>query len=512
MSDVKTRAVELLYGTHVKDSTSPAIVQFNSSGEHSDVSYQELYSLVDHFEELYEKNDLKEGDRIFMLSPNTKELVAAIIAGWRLRCLVVPIDFRMTVGEVLNVSTGIAAKAVLLSSAFAGFDEVEQKFEGKGLFVSLEKEAAKMADNEGKRREPKELSNLSFDALTILTSGTTGKPKGAVHDFHSLVTNLIELGELVEMGTDRKILLPLPISHIFGLEVSCVGILFGGTIIFALPKPEAFVACINDQKPFVISGVPLIYSSLLSVPPESLDLSQTKVLLCGGATMPASLAEDFEARFGKRLNNGYGSTESKIIALNIDGPIESVGKPVPSTKVSIMGDDGKPAASGHEGAIVIKSDILMNGYLDNPEKTAEVLDEKGYKTGDIGYLKDGYLFISGREKEMIIVAGNKVFPNEVEDVMRNHPLVREVAVTGVDHSKLGQIVKAIIVLEDDDLSKRLEGTPEDQRAVREEVLTQLKGFAKENLKRELRPMAWELKPKSQPLPKTLSGKIDTKKL
>ncbi|MBX9691976.1 MAG: fatty acid--CoA ligase family protein, partial [Cyanobacteria bacterium] len=448
----------------------------------------------------------------FLLSPNTKELVAAILAGWRKRCLVVPIDVRMTVGEVLNVAAGISAKAVLLSRAFAAFDEVQKKFEGNQLFICLEDESAKLDKDSSKRREAKDLENLDFDALTILTSGTTGKPKGAVHDFHSLMTNLVELGELVDMGFDRKIILPLPISHIFGMEVASVAILFGGTVIFVGPKPEAFVQCVNDQKPFVISGVPLIYGSLLSVPPEAIDLSHTKVLLCGGAPLPITLAEDFESRFGKRLNNGYGSTESKIIALNIDGPVESVGKPVPSTKVSILGEDGNPVANGHEGEIVIKSDILMNGYLDQPEKTAEVLDEKGYKTGDIGYLKDGYLFISGRGKEMIVVGGNKVFPNEVEDVLRNHPLVREVAVKGVDHSKLGQIVKAIIVLDDDAMSKRLEGSSDEQKAAREEVLTQLKGFSKENLKRELRPMVWDIKPKSQPLPKTLSGKVDTKKL
>ena len=155
----------------------------------------------------------------------------------------------------------------------------------------------------------------------------------------------------------------------------------------------------------------------------------------------------------------------------------------------------------------------MKEYLNQPDKTKEVLTENGYKTGDIGYLKDGYLFISGRAKEMIIVAGNKVFPIEVESSLAKHPLVKEIAVTGQDHSKLGQIVKAIIVVSDEKLSAKLSGEDEDlAKEARDAVLKELKDYSKENLKRELRPMVWDLRPLSSPLPKTRSGKIDKKVL
>ena len=188
-----------------------------------------------------------------------------------------------------------------------------------------------------------------------------------------------------------------------------------------------------------------------------------------------------------------------------------MGRPIPSVVINIVGDDDSILDDSKVGEIYIKSDLLMTEYLNQPEKTQEVLTEKGYRTGDLGYLDDGYLFISGREKEMIIVAGNKVFPIEVEQVLSRSPIVQEIAITGVDHKRLGQIVKATIVINDEALSKGLEDSAEDKaKAAKEQVLKELKEYSKENLKRELRPMVWDIRPLSKPLPKTRSGKIDKK--
>jgi long-chain acyl-CoA synthetase len=130
----------------------------------------------------------------------------------------------------------------------------------------------------------------------------------------------------------------------------------------------------------------------------------------------------------------------------------------------------------------------------------------------MGFFKDGDLYISGRSKEMVIVAGYKVFPVEVEDALRKHPLVKEIAVLGQPHRQLGQIVKAIIVLNDGDLSKKLEGSAEEKKEARQQLLSQLKEYCKENLRRELRPMEWEFQAATQELPKTAAGKVDKKKL
>lgn len=508
----KPSARDLLFDNASAFESRTALV--DSTGE---VSYKDLYRLVETFQKHLIECGTGRGDRVLLTGRNNAQLVAAILACWRLECLAIPIDFRMTVGEVINICQKVQARVVLASEAFAeietlkGILEKGSKENGTRLFT-LESVAASATQGSvmqepGSAGEP---SSYDFDALVILTSGTTGTPKGAVHTFESLIENLRELSYYFKMSDTTKLVLPLPVSHIFGLEVLFIVLLHGGTVILCDLDPTSMIGAINKYEPQILAGVPTIYGALLSAGRERLNLDAAELLLSGGAPLPVSLARQFEETFGKRINNGYGSTESKLICLNIDGPLESIGRPIESATIRVIDPEGKELEEGQEGEIYIDCPLVMKGYLGQDEKTRETLTPTGYRTGDIGYVKDGYVFISGRAKEMIIVAGNKVFPSEVEDVLARHPLVKEVAVTGVEHSRLGQIVKATIVICDTGLSERLVGP--QAKETRESVLADLKSFSKDNLKRELRPMVWDLRPDSQPLPKTRSGKIDKKML
>ncbi|MGD9682572.1 MAG: class I adenylate-forming enzyme family protein [Candidatus Obscuribacterales bacterium] len=515
----KPTARDLLFDNAAAFESRTALV--DSTGE---VSYKDLYQLVATFQAHLLECRVSPGDRIVLTGRNNAQLVAAILACWRLECLAIPIDFRMTVGEVANICQKVQASVVLASEVFADIETLETEIHGKPKdqvtkFFTLESIAgsaagsaagpaagpAKDSGAAGKSGEP---SSYDFDALVILTSGTTGTPKGAVHTFESLIENLRELSHYFRMGDTTRLILPLPVSHIFGLEVLFIVLLYGGTVILCDLDPTSMVAAINKYKPQILAGVPTIYGALLSAGKERVNLEAAQLLLSGGAPLPISLARQFEETFGKRINNGYGSTESKLICLNIDGPLESIGRPIESATIRVIDPEGKELEEGQEGEIYIDCPLVMKGYLGQEEKTREALTPRGYRTGDIGYVRDGYVFISGRAKEMIIVAGNKVFPSEVEDVLARHPLVKEVAVTGVDHSRLGQIVKATIVIGDANLSEKLDGA--QTKETRESILANLKSFSKDNLKRELRPMVWDLRPESQPLPKTRSGKIDKK--
>jgi acyl-CoA synthetase (AMP-forming)/AMP-acid ligase II len=337
-------------------------------------------------------------------------------------------------------------------------------------------------------------------------------PKGAVHTMKSLLINLIDLAVLAGIDDTMCGVLPLPLSHIFGLEVFNVAIIYGMKVVFSALTPTSFVQCVSKFKPHIIAGVPTLYGALMAAPKEALDLSNGKLLLCGGAPLPVSLAEEFQAKFGKRINNGYGSTESQIVALNQTAPIESVGNIVASAKIDIVNDKDEVLPEPEVGEIRISGPMLMKGYLNMPELTEKVLRDGKYYTGDMGFFKDGNLYISGRTKEMIIVAGYKVFPAEVEDALRKHPLVNEVAVIGQPHRQLGQIVKAHVVLAKGEQSDKLEGSNDESKETRQKVLGELKGYCKDNLRRELRPMEWELHPSTKPLPKTGTGKIDKKQL
>lgn len=501
-------AEDLLFGLALSDKNHKAFIQALEDDKVED-SYEQFYSRADGFQNFLQTNGVKEGDSIVFLSPNKIALAAGIIGTWRNKTMAIPIDFKMSAGEAANVVKETKAKFIFVSKQFKEKDKL-RTFLADEQEKIMELEVSVPQPNAAYKYEQQPQSD-DFDALMILTSGTTGAPKGSVHTFKTLVANLVELGDVASLNETMKSLLPLPLSHIFGLEVMCSCLMHGTTTIFTELDPKRFVQAINGYKPEIISGVPIMYDGLLRAPKLAVHLDNAKILLCGGAPMPVALAEDFEKRFKKRINNGYGSTESKIIALNLDGPMGSVGKVIPSVTIGLIGEDGQQQPEGQEGEIVIDSPNLMKGYFDQPEKTKEVLTKDGYKTGDVGYLKDGYLFISGRKKDQINIEGNEFYPAEVEGVLLKSRLVKEAVVMAKDHSDLGQIVKATVVVADDRLSKFLESNVEEERKIaREEILKDLDSYCADNLKRELRPTEWILRPSSEPLPKTRAGKVDLK--
>jgi long-chain acyl-CoA synthetase len=480
----------------------PAVLQVfpTSTGKADRVaSYADLQQLIEQAAAALAVLGIRPEASVLMCSPNTPELVALVLACWRQGLLAIPVDFRLTDGEVNNIAQRMKVAAVYAPG---------KSIEGGIPLLSSEKWAV-----EKSAKVPEPAVQEDKPALVILTSGTTGVPKGAVHDLRSLVNNIVEIGATVQLGQDKTMLLPLPVSHVFGLEVTLAALVYGGAVCFADFIPAEFAAVIERTKPSMVVGVPTIYGALVAMPVGKSLFENSDMAFCGGAPLPASLAEEFHKKFGKRIIQGYGTTETKIISVNADGPVESIGRPVPSTRIEIVDNNEKVLPEGETGELRISGPTLMMGYLNQPEATADVLHAGHYHTGDIGHIKDGYVFISGRSKEMIIVAGNKIFPSEVEDVLRQNPLAAEVAVVGVAHSRLGQLVKAIIVVPPGEYSDKLTGSdPAQVKATRDELESKFRESAKNNLKRELRPMAYEFRPSSDPLPKTHTGKIDKKQL
>lgn len=510
--DTTTESIKhLLYPASSRPDAAalPCIIQAADSDRV--VTFEQFERLIDSAHKGLKDLGVKKGDKVMLTAPNSPELAASIAAVWRLGSAAIPVDFRMTLPEVINVAKRISAAALVASS------KVVPDFEK--TLAPVTENGAKILDlstvNENSEPLPNVLEQLTpdDDALVILTSGTTGIPKGAVHDLRTLVQNLEDWGKLVDMKPGKKGLLPLPLSHVFGLEVTFVCVITGACVIFTDPaSPKSFFMCLPKFKPHVLVGVPTLYTNMLPMDASSAGLDNAEVLLSGGAPLPTSLAKEFQAKFGKTLNNGYGSTESKIISLNTGGPFESVGRSIERAKIEIVNDNDEVLPEGETGEIRISGPMLMKGYLNDKEATAKVIRGNSYYTGDMGHMVDGYLFISGRTKEMIIVAGNKVFPSEVEDVLRKDPLVKEVAVLGLPHSKLGQIVKAVVVISDEELSKKLEGSDEEKKDAKHELVARMKEYCKESLKRELRPMDWEFLPAKTTLPKTAIGKVDKKQL
>ncbi|MBN8660971.1 MAG: acyl--CoA ligase [Candidatus Obscuribacter phosphatis] len=495
---------------------APALIQITADGERK-LSYRDLRSLIDKAESRLQSCGLKTGEKLLILAPNSPEVVAALLAAFRLGALAVPVDFRMTLPELTNIAEKLAVKHLLsTNSVLQQLKDDFSAFANGHTLTAIETIENEVPSQSVKDREKvTDHRQLTDPAFLILTSGTTGMPKGALHDLHSLVHNIKELAEMAALTDGKKLVLPVPLSHVLGLEVTMAALLGNGCVIIAEMSVEGIIKANNLHQPEFLVGVPTIYGAILTLPKELIDLSKAEVLLCGGAPLPLSLAEEFEKKFAKRLNNGYGSTESKIIAVNLEGPRQSVGKVVPSCRIEILpiGEEAnnKPLSDGETGEIVICGPTLMLGYIGQAEATAAVMRDGGYRTGDIGYMQDGYLYVMGRNKEMIIVAGNKVFPAEVESVLRKCPLVKDVAIIGVAHSRLGQIVKAHIILGDEELSAALTAE-ETKREASAKAKEQLRSYCQENLKRELRPMEWVFYPASHVFAKTFSGKVDKKQL
>lgn len=480
----------------------PAIIQAASPARgvsERTVSYADLKVLTERAFCAYRRAGVGDSDAVVLCAPNSPELVAGIMAAWAIGATAIPVDCRLTANEVENIANRVKAKIVY-----------SPRFPCPGLTML----APSVFESGAIEEDADLLANLKPETLglVILTSGTTGVPKGAVHDLGSLVDNFIEISQSFGLADGTRAWLPLPVSHIFGMQVLLAVMSVGGAIIFDDFAPAEFWKSVEQHKPSMVVGVPTIYGALLSLPHPGEVCRCIDFYLSGGAPLSESLSEQFQGKFGKSITQGYGATETKVTTINANGPADAVGRPIPSVTIEIVDESDRALANGETGEIRVSGACLMQCYLNQPEETAKVLHDGHYHTGDIGYFKDGWLFISGRSKEMIIVAGNKVFPIEVESVLRNHPLVSEIAVFGVPHRKLGQIIKAVIVVSPGQLSDRLSAGNAAVKEAEEELKANLRDFCAQNLKRELRPMDWEFRPASQPLPKTHTGKIDKKQL
>jgi long-chain acyl-CoA synthetase len=312
------------------------------------------------------------------------------------------------------------------------------------------------------------------DAIALLqyTGGTTGVPKGAMLTHRNLIANTLQCLAWTGAGSDHdneRLLTPLPLYHIFSLTANMLSFAMVGALDVLVPDPRdlhRLIRTMRDVRVTALSGVNTLFNALVhNAEFAALDFSDLRIAIGGGAAVQTEVAHRWREVTGRDLIEGYGLTEaSPVICINpVDGPkLGTVGLPVPSTEVSIRDDAGAVLPVGGEGEVWARGPQVMQGYWQRPDETALVLTADGWlRTGDIGVLDaQGYLKLLDRKKDMIIVSGFKVFPNEVEDVVMTHPGVREAAVIGVPDERTGEAVKLFVVkrdpaLNEDDLNSFL---------------------------------------------------------
>lgn len=297
-------------------------------------------------------------------------------------------------------------------------------------------------------------------ALLQYTGGTTGVAKGAMLSHRNLIANTLQcaawIGPTVAQGLER-VLTPLPLYHIFSLTANMLTFASIGGMNVLIPDPRdirRLIATMRRTRVTAMSGVNTLFNALANAPEfATLDVSQLKFAIGGGAALQSAVAERWQALTGAALVEGYGLTEaSPVVCINpvLRPKLGTVGLPVPSTEVSVRDDGGRAVGAGEMGEVWVRGPQVMVGYWGRPEETRNTLTPDGWlQTGDIGVIdSDGFVKLLDRKKDMIIVSGFKVFPNEVEDVVAQHPGVLEAAAIGVPDPRSGQAVKLFVVRRD----------------------------------------------------------------
>jgi long-chain acyl-CoA synthetase len=302
--------------------------------------------------------------------------------------------------------------------------------------------------------QPKFPSPLPNDVAVLLyTSGTSGMPKGVLLTYDNFQSDIDAAIEAAQLKHQHTFLGIIPLFHSFGITAMMLApIQLGAKIIYiARFSPVATLNAIREHKVSIFFGIPSMFAAiarLKNAQPD--DFSQMYAIISGGEPLPAVLREGFKQKFGVPIHEGYGLTEtSPVVALNtpqVNRP-GSVGKMVPRAEARITDDDGNALPQGQIGEIWLKGPMIMQGYHNLPNETSSVLTPDGYfKTGDLGMIDpDGFLHITGRKKEMIIVAGEKAFPREIEDILLQHPAVSEAAVVGKKDPQRGEVVVAFVI-------------------------------------------------------------------
>ena len=318
----------------------------------------------------------------------------------------------------------------------------------------------------GRAPEPASIDPLQDIALFQYTGGTTGTPKAAMLTHSNVVTNAEQVtlwlqssGEVGgEAGEPEVFLAVIPFFHVFSMTAMLnMGLHCGATLIL-LPRfhLRQTLQVISKKRPGVMAAVPAIFNAINHYPKlEKYDLSSLKFGISGGAALPEEVRRRFEANSRCRLVEGYGLSEtSPVITCNpphLSGRTGSIGLPLPGTEVAIRDHDTGTWIDepGTRGELLVRGPQVMQGYWKRPEESSEVLIESGWlRTGDIGYIDDeGYVFLTDRLKDMIIVNGYKVYPRTIEDALYRHEAVAEAIVIGVPDEEKGEVPKAFVTLE-----------------------------------------------------------------
>jgi long-chain acyl-CoA synthetase len=456
------------------------------------ITFAELDRLSTAFGAFLQARGLTKGARVALMMPNVLQYPVCLFGILRVGCTVVNVNPLYTPRELEYQLNDSGAEMIVVVENFAHtLAEVLSKTEVKHVIVATIGEmlglkgmlvdfvlrhvkkmipaweipgAIRLSDAlaEGGRRKLQPVA-IGHEDIAFLqyTGGTTGVAKGAMLLHRNIIANLLQAGAWVKpfLGNKRHVVItPLPLYHIFSLTANCLIFMTLGAENVLITNPRDIPGLVKEMSKHsftAITGVNTLFNALLnSADFQKLDFSTLQMTLGGGMAVQKAVADRWEKVTGKPLIEAYGLTETSPAAtinpLDLPEYNGAIGLPISSTDLVLRDDDGKDVALGDRGEICIKGPQVMAGYWKRPEETAKIIDRDGWlATGDIGVVDErGYVRIVDRKKDMILVSGFNVYPNEIEAVVAMHPGVLECAAVGVPDPKSGEAVKLFVVKKD----------------------------------------------------------------
>lgn len=432
---------------------------------------------------------IRQGDRVGIFSRNSAEFIFAYFAAASLGAINVPINFQLSTRETAYILQNAGVKHLLTYEPLTFEDDIDVTQHDIATFgdkICAEAPALPADFNENN------------PCVIIYTSGTTGNPKGAILSHKNLVCNTRQC-EVFKCHSKCRVLCVLPMYHCFEWTCAVLNTFYrgGANHVMRVFKPKDMVDMVREQEITDIIAVPSIFKLVTGLAkPE--DFKSVRFFMSGGTTLPDKIVDEFKAKFGQPIAEGYGLSEaSPAVFLTTHGKERqgSCGQLLADEEVRLVDEDGNDVAQGEVGEVLVRGGQVMLGYWKNPEATKEALDVDGWlHTGDVGKVdEDGYYYIVNRIKEMIISMGENIYPREVEEVVYKFDGIKDAAVIGVDDKLRGQVGACFYEVQD--------GATVDK--------SKLKKFLQKNLALYKVPREFhELKE----IPRTSTGKIAKRKI
>ncbi|SFA81845.1 long-chain acyl-CoA synthetase [Lentibacillus halodurans] len=442
-----------------------------------ETSYMELDVAVTKFASRLQQLGYKKGDHIALVVSNSPYFIIGLYGALRMGAVVIPINPLYTSHEMSYILRNGDVKGIItMDVLLEKFEVIQDQLPDVKYYISCESEDDLSLANSPLSSKMKSLSQMVAEgslefkdpgtddedtAIILYTSGTTGKPKGAMLSHQNIYSNAKDVADYLTINAEDRVIAALPMFHVFCLTVALNAPLMNGGTVLIMPKfsPQEVFRLTQNHNATVFAGVPTMYNYLL----QSADNHQdyfTGIRLCisGGAAMPVSLLKNFEQTFNVKVSEGYGLSEaSPVTCFNpLDRPPKSgsIGRSIVNVDNKVVDELGQEVPPGEAGELIVRGPNVMKGYYKLGEETAAALKDGWLHTGDMARMDDeGYFYIVDRKKDMILVGGYNVYPREVEETLYDHPGIAEAAVVGTPHPETGESVLAFVVAKDTELNE-----------------------------------------------------------